>query len=152
VAHRGKSHGRPLSFPPFRLDCLGIRRNKRRSKGEQACHEALEEIYGHEFYTCRPDFLKNPESGRNLELDCYSDTLKLAVVYNGVQHYKWPNFTNQSKEQFIDQIRRDKFKADMCELYGIYLLIVPYNVELCKIKEYIMYNLPENGDCRRPCA
>jgi len=117
---------------------------KKRSKGEQKCKEAIEEIYGKPFYTIRPDFLKNPETKRNLEIDLYNDSIRVGVEYNGASHYYWPNYTGQSKEDFIKQVRKDKFKVDMCDKHGIYLISVPYNVPLDKIKEYITYYLPEN--------
>jgi hypothetical protein len=116
----------------------------KRSKGEIFCCRALEEIYGKKFYTIRPDFLKNPETGRNLELDCYNHELKIATEYNGIQHYIWPNFTGQSKEDFIKQRRRDEFKLQRCNQEGIYLITVPYNVPHNQIKKYIEYYCPEN--------
>ena len=121
---------------------------RRVSKGERRCKEVLEEIYNKPFLCVRPNFLKNPETKRNLELDCYNEDLKLAVEYNGVQHYKWPNFTGQTKEAFIKQIRRDKYKIEVCDSLGIYLITVPYNVPHGRIKDYIMYYLPENYNQR----
>lgn len=121
---------------------------KKYSKGEEICRQVLEEVYKKEFPCVRPNFLKNPETKRNLELDCYNDELKLAVEYNGIQHYKWPNFTGQTKEQFINQIRRDKFKVEACDKNGVYLITVPYTVSHDKIRDYIMYYLPENYNQR----
>lgn len=116
------------------------------TKGEKLCKQAIEEIYNKPFYTVRPKFLKNPETNRNLELDLYNDEIKIAVEYQGIQHYKWPNYTNCSYEDFIKQVRRDQFKVDRCDQEGIYLITVPYNVGMDyeKIKEYITYYLPEN--------
>lgn len=116
----------------------------RKSKGEQICCKSLEEIYGKSFYTVRPNFLRNPETGRNLELDCYNHEIKIAVEYNGIQHYKWPNFTGQSKLEFENQLRRDNLKRRLCDDNGIYLITVPYNVPHNHIKNYIIHYLPEN--------
>lgn len=115
------------------------------SKGERMCKETMEKFYGAKFENVRPSWLKNPETGRALELDCYNEDLKIAVEYNGEQHYKWPNFTNQSKEEFINQTRRDMLKAELCEKNGIYLIVVPYNVPHEKISSYIISKLPENN-------
>lgn len=117
---------------------------KKVSKGEEICRNVIEEIYQKKFPCVRPNFLKNPETKRNLELDCYNEELKLAVEYNGIQHYKWPNFTGQSKEEFINQIRRDKFKVETCDENGIYLITVPYTVPHDKIRDYIIERLPDN--------
>ena len=121
-----------------------IKQPKKCSKGEHMCRQVVEHIYNKEFPCIRPNFLKNPETRRNLELDCYNEELKIAVEYNGIQHYKWPNFTNQSKEDFIKQLRRDKFKVDTCDANGVYLITVPYNIPHHKIEKYIRYYLPEN--------
>ena len=102
-----------------------------------ACKRALEEIYNKPFYCIRPNFLKNPETNRNLELDLYNHELKITVEYSGIQHFKWPNFTGQSRDKFIEQVRRDKFKLDSCDNNGIYLITVPYNVKEKEIKDYI---------------
>ena len=113
------------------------------SRGERLCCQTLERIYGAPFASVWPDWLRNPETGETLELDCYNDDLKLAVEYNGEQHYKWPNFTNQSHQQFINQVRRDTFKVDTCDRNGVYLIVVPYNVPYDNIPTYIMSHLPE---------
>jgi len=113
------------------------------SKGERTCCQTMERIYGVPFSSKWPEWLRNPETGRTLELDCYNDELKLAIEYNGEQHYKWPNFTNQTYEQFINQIRRDSLKVDLCDRQGVYLISVPYNVPHDKIPAYIMSYLPE---------
>jgi hypothetical protein len=113
------------------------------SKGEKLCCEIMERIYGVPFKSVRPAWLSNPETGYNLELDCYNDELKIAVEYNGEQHYKWPNFTNQTYEQFINQVRRDKYKVETCDSNGVYLITVPYNIAHNKIASYITSYLPE---------
>lgn len=111
---------------------------QRSSKGEKACRDALWEIFHKHFPRVRPDFLKNPKTGRNMELDCYNDELKIAVEYNGRQHYVWPSFPGFTKEKFVEQIRRDQLKLDICDQLGIYLITVPYSVPLKKIKAYII--------------
>jgi hypothetical protein len=113
------------------------------SRGERQCCQTLERIYGVPFTSTWPDWLRNPETGETLELDCYNDDLKLAVEYNGEQHYKWPNFTNQSYQQFINQVRRDRLKVDICDRNGVYLISVPYNVSYDLIPSYIISHLPE---------
>ena len=138
-----------IALPDYQLDNitekdLRIRHNTKPSKGERICKLVLEEIYGVPFVTVRPKFLKNPETGHNVELDCYNHSLRLAVEYNGEHHYKWPNFTRQSHGAFINQLRRAKYKYEMCEKLGIYLITVPYTVPHHKIRDYIIRYLPEN--------
>lgn len=113
------------------------------SRGERMCCNTMERIYGVPFTSTWPDWLRNPETGETLELDCYNDDLKIAVEYNGEQHYKWPNFTNQTYQQFINQVRRDTLKLDLCDKNGVYLIVVPYNVPYENIPSYVMSHLPE---------
>jgi len=112
-----------------------------RSKGEEICCRVMEELTGLPFTTVRPSFLKNPETGRNLEIDCYNDHLKLGVEYNGIQHYVYPNFTGQTYDQFISQVRRDEFKVRACDEHGVYLITVPYTVPHDQIRDYIIDRL-----------
>lgn len=134
------------SFVPSSATGDNSKKIKKISKGEEICRKVMEEIYNKKFPCVRPNFLKNPETKRNLELDCYNDELKLAVEYNGIQHYKWPNFTGQTKEEFINQIRRDKFKVETCDNNGVYLITVPYTVSYDKIRDYIISYLPDKDN------
>jgi hypothetical protein len=95
---------------------------------EEKCRSILERIYCEKFPSVRPDFLVNPETGRCLELDCYNERLGIACEYNGIQHYKYPNPFHKTKKEYIDQIRRDKFKIKVCKYNKILLISVPYTV------------------------
>lgn len=118
------------------------RRNNFKSRGERLCCQTMERIYGVPFVTVRPSWLLN-DTGYPLELDCYNEDLQLAVEYNGEQHYKWPNFTNQSYEEFIAQLSRDQLKLKLCDRNGVYLITVPYNIPYENIPAYITSHLPE---------
>jgi|SRR6056297_2602227 len=119
------------------------------SKGEYLTRKALEKIYERPFERFRPDFLQNPETGENLELDCYNSELQIAAEYNGIQHYHWPNFTGQSSEEFKSQLERDQYKVDMCDKHGVYLITVPHEVEYGDIEEYVRYYTPESVQRRQ---
>ena len=86
------------------------------SKGEIECRRVLEKIFNKKFNKIRPDFLKNPVTGNNfnLELDCYNEELKLAVEYQGCQHYKYTPYFHKNKESFYNQKYRDLFKRQKC--------------------------------------
>lgn len=118
------------------------KKNIKRSKGEKITCDIMEELFGKPFPRVRPNFLKNPSTNRNLELDCYNKELKLAVEYNGPTHYEYPNYTNQTKKDFISQISRDVFKIKRCEENGVHLIIVPYTIPYNEIKSYILKQLP----------
>jgi hypothetical protein len=122
----------------------------RRSPGERTCCEVMERIYGKPFKSVRPKWLRNPETGSNLELDCYNDELKIAVEYNGSQHYKYPNQYHNTESKFIGQVRRDQYKFDTCEKMGVYIIRVPYTVPHNQIEKYIRERLPDKSDvCKR---
>jgi hypothetical protein len=118
-------------------------RKRKQSKGEiQAC-KILESIYHEPFRKVRPDFLKNPKTGRNLELDCYNENLKIALEYQGRQHYHWPNYTGQSLEEFLKQVERDRYKEEMCRKNGVKLIKVPYTVREKDMRKYIEEKINE---------
>ncbi len=123
-------------------EILPPRKKIKRSRGETECVRVLEKLFNRRFDRVRPSFLKSPLTGRNLELDCYNEELKLAIEYNGRQHYKHPSFPNFSVEDFKSQLQRDQWKRDRCNELGIYLLTVPYHIKICDIEEYIIRLLP----------
>lgn len=118
-------------------------KKKKCSKGEAIVRQTLEEHYRKPFPNIRPEFLRNPETNRKLELDCFNSELKLAAEYNGSQHYIWPNYTGQSYEQHIRQRRRDRYKLEVCDKIGIHLIIIPYTVKHNFIPNYVIQRLPQ---------
>ncbi|MEK7070534.1 MAG: hypothetical protein AAB966_01895, partial [Patescibacteria group bacterium] len=95
-----ESPEKPLRFdysllpPPTTLT-----NDSRESKGERACRDAVEDIFGKEFPSVRPGWLINPETGYPLELDCYNADLKLAIEFQGSQHYEFPNRYHKTVEE-----------------------------------------------------
>ena len=71
-----------------------------------------------------PSFLKRKETGKTLELDIFIPKLKLAIEYNGKQHYF--DVYNNPKD-FLKVKQRDKIKKDRCKKNGIKLIIIKYN-------------------------
>ena len=108
----------------------------------------MERIYGVPFGKANPNFLVNPETGRKLELDVYNSDYKIAVEYNGEQHYVFPNHwhgkTEEGRLKFNAQLRRDDLKKRLCAKNGVYLINVPYTVPYNKIAKYIASKLPES--------
>lgn len=120
-----------------------VRVRKFASNKEGECCTALEDIYGVQFDTVRPEWLRNPKTGKNLELDCYNDKLKIGLEYQGEQHYKFPNHFHKTKEEWIKQVQYDQYKRQRCDEEGVYLITVPYDVPLHEIRDYIEFYLPE---------
>lgn len=112
--------------PPVEVEVPTFKGNK----GEDIVAQAFEEIIEAEIQrNIRPDFLQNPESGKNMELDCYCEKYKIAVEYNGIQHYKYPSAFHKSEREFYNQVYRDRLKKKLCDKAGIYLISVPYWVD-----------------------
>ena len=116
------------------------------SKGEAECKRCVEAITGHPFEKSRPDFMFNPVTKENLELDLFNYDLKIAIEYNGKQHYEYNKFMhNNSKEKFHAQQYRDRIKRDACKKLGIYLIEVPYTVKIDDIHNFIYDELIKGG-------
>lgn len=118
---------------------------KRDSKGEVECRRVLENIFRRPFNKARPDFLNNPVTGGNynLELDCYNENLGIAVEYSGKQHYEYIPFFHKNKEAFYNQKYRDDMKRRICKDNGITLIEVPYTVKIENIEQFLKDELKQ---------
>ena len=97
------------------------------SKMEEACRQILEGIYFKPFPSARPNFLKNPATGKNLEFDCYNETLKIALEYDGAQHAKYnPYFHRGGIKEFTYQTKKDDYKSLVAKEKGITLIRIPH--------------------------
>jgi hypothetical protein len=111
------------------------------NKNEERCRTIIESLYpGHKFDTVRPEWLKNPVTGRNLELDMYNHELKLALEYNGSQHIQRTKF-HRTRGDLISQYRRDAYKNQRCKELGITLLSVPHWVKPLELEHFIKSGL-----------
>src|SRR5574343_297453 len=90
------------------------------SKSELILKSILDKVLPEEFYidNYRPDWLQNPETGHNLELDRFYPNLKIGIEFNGPQHKKKNNES---------QWNRDKIKKHLCAKQGIIRLVFYFN-------------------------
>lgn len=111
------------------------------SEGERECKRVLKVLYGKDFERVRPAWLRW-KNGYNLEIDCFSEeNPRLALEFNGVQHYKFTPAFHKTKDDFEKQKARDKWKIAMCKEREIPLIIVPYYIEQKDIQSYIIKEL-----------
>ena len=78
------------------------------STSEIVCRKILEFLFKKEFPKKRPTWLKYK---RNLELDYYNEELKIALEYNGPQHYKevsWYKTTTLDERKAMDAFKEQK--------------------------------------------
>jgi hypothetical protein len=111
------------------------------SAGERACKEMLENLFKQSFLKVRPSFLRNPSTGRNLELDCYNADLRIALEYHGAQHYYFTPYFHITEAGFHAQQQRDLLKRQLCREHGILLIEVPYTVPTDGLSDYIRSKL-----------
>lgn len=114
-------------------------------KMEEKCRQIIQKIYGKPFSSIRPDFLKSPLTNKNLELDCYNPELRIALEYNGQQHYTFVQRFHKSKRDFYAQVHRDDWKRKKCQEMGIRLVEIPYWVPEGDLERYIVEELKKKG-------
>lgn len=121
--------------------------HSKESQGEKICRNYLERRFGKRFTKARPNFLRNPVTGGdfNLELDCFCPELGLALEYNGAQHYKYIPYFHKNKEAFLNQKYRDEMKRTKCKQSGVKLIEVPFTVKPNELEDYIENELVKFG-------
>jgi hypothetical protein len=115
------------------------------SAGEVECRRYLETVFQAPFPKARPNFLRNPVTGNNLEIDCFNEALKLGVEYNGRQHYAYASFFHRNVDAATNQKYRDELKRRMCRENGIVLIEVPYTIKLDDIGSFLNLRLRQWG-------
>ena len=110
-------------------------------KHEIECRRIIENIFKVPFSSIRPNFLKNPKTGKNLELDMYNQNLRLAIEYQGAQHRTYTPFFHKSYSDYLDQVERDNYKKKRCMEEGIDLICVPDTVRYEDLGNYIIGEL-----------
>lgn len=110
-------------------------------KMETYCRMIISFIMDRPFIQVRPAWLRNDQTGKRMELDCYNHELKLALEYNGRQHYEYTPYMHKTKDAYEMQIYRDTLKKNLCMEKNIILIIVPYNTPKYNLCSYIFEKL-----------
>lgn len=119
-----------------------IRKAKPVWKSQEKCKTIFEKIFKKKFPSVRPNFLKNPVTHQNLELDGYCNDLRLAFEYDGNQHAKYnPHFHKKGPQEFIYQVTKDDYKSKKCKLEGIDLIRIPHYIHSENLEDYIIKEL-----------
>lgn len=121
------------------------KRFARKSKGELECRRVLEAKFKLPFPTVRLPQFKNHITNQALELDCYNERLRLAVEYNGEQHYRYTPAFHKTRDAFHNQQYRDEMKQKMCQDNGIQLVVVPYWIAHDRIEGFLLEKLRDLG-------
>jgi hypothetical protein len=67
-----------------------------------------------------------PCVGESGFLDFFLPSRMIAVEVHGTQHYTYNKYFHASRAAFIEQQKRDKRKAQWCEINNIKLIIIDY--------------------------
>ncbi len=118
---------------------------------EEKCRVVFEKIFNSSFKKCRPDFLKNPCTGRNLELDGFNKSIispigrGLAFEFNGSQHYFYQPRYHKDFNDYEYQLKKDEIKKGLCKKNGIVLITIPWDIKEENLESFIIKKLYENG-------
>lgn len=69
----------------------------------------------------------NPTKQQTLFFDFYIPIFCIAIEVHGEQHYSFSSHFHKDKLQFLDSQKRDRQKAEWCQLNDITLVTLPYN-------------------------
>lgn len=124
------------------------------SRSEQIVKEVLSEITGESFPTYNAKkaiiWLFNDES--YIELDGYNYSLRIAVEYNGPQHYRHLAFLGRKTtyEEWRRQVENSRLKERLCGEYNVLLINIPYTVSRGEFRNYILSRLMDAGKTGYP--
>jgi len=120
------------------------RKKRKYNKHEERCREIFQDIYGHKFKSVRPNWLRNPVTNKNLELDGFCEHIRtpkgkgLAFEYDGVQHSRYnKHFHRHGPDEFIYQCKKDSWKDVRCKEKGVMLVRIPHFVAYEDLERYI---------------
>lgn len=96
-----------------------------RYKTEKLCMSLAQDLTGLHFNKHRVYYNKE-NSKQFMEFDGYNEEIKLAIEYQGIQHYEYNSWFHKTKKEFQNQLYRDILKRNYCIVNGIKLIEVPY--------------------------
>lgn len=135
-------------------ECIGINEEKYKKlisdpkSCEDKCRLIFESIFHVPFNKCRPEWLKNPLTNKNLELDGFNPKLPtsigfgVAFEFNGPQHYYFTPKYHKTQDDFLNQQYRDDLKNKLCKEKNVILINIPYTV--IDFEKYIIEKIYEN--------
>lgn len=124
------------------------------SKMEEKARVIFEEYFGVKFRPSRPNWLKNPTTGKNLELDGFNQYIRtpigkgVAFEYDGQQHAKYTPHYHKSGEEFVYQCAKDDWKDVTCRTRGVLLVRIPHYILEDDLKNFIVGKLQRAGVVR----
>lgn len=137
-----------LNKKPTKKTAKKKKGKKKINKHEEECRRIFQELYGKQFKSVRPDWLRNPTTGKNLELDGFCSSIEtpkgmgLAFEYDGEQHSKFnSHFHKKGPDEFVYQVKKDTWKDLKCRERGVALVRIPHFVAYTDLRRYIIHEL-----------
>lgn len=93
----------------------------------------IEKIFNKPFLKIRPEFLKNPKTNYNLEIDMYNEELNVGLEHQGRHHYEDNVYSNKNELKSIQE--RDQLKLELCKLNNTKLIIISELFDKTKLKD-----------------
>ena len=137
-------HDFELTYDEIINDCKWCSECKLVSAGEKKMYEICTKLFNENFRKTRLNWLRSKQ-GTLLELDLYCDELKIALEYNGQQHYAFTPIFHSTKKEFNKLQEYDKTKERLCKKHNVTFIAIPYTIELDDIEQYILNKLEENN-------
>ena len=154
-AWKAKKRKYPFLQQPFEQGEVCYRKKKKKvclSKAEFHTDKILKELFpDNKFKKIRPDWLKSPATGKNLELDLYCESIKtpfgkgLAFEIDGSQHSIYNPHFHKTKHDFTYQVKKDQYKDKVCREKKIVLIRIPYFITSVNLRDYIVKQLKARG-------
>ena len=133
----------------FRLKIRRVRDQRRGSiykanikVREKLVRRILQQMFHEPFNSAKPEWLRNPKSKRLLEIDCFSERLKLCVEVDGIHHVKF-NHWHKTWDDFQRLQWRDRLKDRLAKEAGYKMIRVPPMVVVpdADLEVYLMRKL-----------
>ena len=106
---------------------------------EELCRTTFEQIFNEKFEKHRHKWLVNSK-GNLMELDGFSEKLKIAFEYQGEQHFK-VTWHVKDKDILFKRKKDDQKKVALCVENNVHLVIISYRDDLTNLPQIIRKEL-----------